>query len=147
MEGVEDEDLGGNAEAMLRSEPDIKKYIRHLKVRSSQKRIENIRADLRANQNEGQQIRAEIASVEARSSEGSSEIMNATLDTLERLNQEFRKLQHEEKDEDTFLKQQLGALNQDKTKLEQSVLLLSTRVAESETQIGIELRLPEVEEV
>ena len=102
--------------------------------------------DLRGNQNEGQQIRSEIGTLEGRSSESSNEIMNSTLDTLERLNQEFRKLQHEEKDEDTFLKQQLGALNQDKTKLEQSVLLLGTRVAESETQVGIELRLPEVEE-
>jgi len=142
MEASEDRPLtAGASEATLRSEPDIKKYIRYLK-----KRIESIRSDLRTNQNEGQSIRAQISTLEGRSSENSNEIMNSTLDTLERLNQEFRKLQHEEKDEDTFLKQQLGALNQDKTKLEQSVLLLSTRVAESEMQVGIELRLPEVDD-
>lgn len=142
MEASEDRPLTANAsEATLRSEPDIKKYIRYLK-----KRIENIRSDLRINQNEGQSIRTEISTLEGKSSENSNEIMNSTLDSLERLNQEFRKLQHEEKDEDTFLKQQLGSLNQDKTKLEQSVLLLSTRVAESEMQVGIELRLPEVDD-
>lgn len=143
MEGGDDRPMTASAsEATLRTEPDIKKYIRYLK-----KRIENIRSDLRSNQNEGQIIRTEVSSLEARSSENSNDIMNSTLDSLERLNQEFRKLQHEEKDEDTFLKQQLGGLNQDKTKLEQSVLLLSTRVAESEMQVGIQLRLPEVDDV
>lgn len=71
--------------------------------------------------------------------------MNFTLDSLEKLNQEFHKLQHESRDEDNFLKQQLNTLGQEKTKIEQSVLILGTRVSESEGQVGIELRLPEID--
>jgi len=105
-----------------------------------------LKEDLRANQNDSQLIRSEVGHLEGRSSESSNDIMNSTLDSLEKLNQAFHLLQHESKAEDNFLKQQLTALGQEKTKLEQSVLMLGTRVAESETQVGVQLRLPEVED-
>lgn len=123
----------------VRTEPSIKRFIRHLN-----NRIESLKSDLQVNQNECKSIKTEAGIVETQTSEACNEIMNSTLDALERLNKDFKKLQHEERTEDTFLKQQLGALNQEKTKLEQSVVLLTTRVGGSESDVGVTLRLPEV---
>jgi uncharacterized protein YlxW (UPF0749 family) len=91
------------------------------------------------------QIRAETSSAESVNKDECNDITNKTLDDLEKLNQDFKKLASEEKATNAFLKQQLSSLTQDKMKLEQNVLLLSTRVVEVEVQVGIELTLPKIE--
>lgn len=90
------------------------------------------------------QIRTETSSVENVNKEECNDITNQSLDDLEKLSQDFKKLANDEKATNAFLKQQLSALTQDKLKLEQNVLLLSTRVIDVEVQVGVDLTLPKI---
>lgn len=90
------------------------------------------------------QIRTESNSVEGVTKEECNDITNKSLDDLEKLNHDFKKLANEEKATNAFIKQQLSALTQDKLKLEQNVLLLTTRVVDIESQVGVTLTLPKI---
>lgn len=89
-------------------------------------------------------IRSESNTLEKAQREESNDITTHTLDDIERLEQEFKKLVNEDKQENSFLKQQLSALTQDRMKLDQNMMILNTRVCHVEQHVGVELTLPKI---
>ena len=124
----------------LRSEPSIKRFLRHLRHDFSA-----VSSDLATNSQSCRQIASETSSLHLSTTSTCNNIMTTTLDAVERLTRTFQELQKEQKSEDLFLWRQLGALNADRVKQEQSVRQLMSRVGLSEDDVGTELRLPSVD--
>ncbi|OMJ79262.1 hypothetical protein SteCoe_20772 [Stentor coeruleus] len=120
-------------------EPDIKEFIRFIYTRIDA--INELSADIKQDY---ESLRNELKRVEKTAEDSSVDLANSALDSIENVEKEFRKMIAEEKGEVNFLKQQIAASNQDKMKIEQSCLLLGTRVEEIERNVGIELRLPSI---
>lgn len=119
---------------------DIKEFIIHI-----HRQLDILSRVMHESKQDYEQIRNESRIIETNNQEANNDITNRILDDVEKLEREFKSLVSEEKSENSFLKQQITALNQEKMKLEQNILLLGTRVEEVERNIGIELTLPSIE--
>ena len=94
--------------------------------------------DLNNNKKEMQVLRSECATLEAKNKETTNEILKEILEDIANLDKDFKKLVEMDNNEVKFLQQQLFQLTQEKTKLQQSVVMLDTRVANVENDVGFE---------
>lgn len=85
-----------------------------------------------------QVLRSECATLEAKNKENTNEILKEILEDIANLDKDFKKLVEMDNNEVKFLQQQLFQLTQEKTKLQQSVVMLDTRVANVENDVGFE---------
>eukprot|EP01017_Pseudomicrothorax_dubius_P045150 TRINITY_DN7765_c0_g1_i2.p1 TRINITY_DN7765_c0_g1~~TRINITY_DN7765_c0_g1_i2.p1 ORF type:complete len:126 (+),score=43.66 TRINITY_DN7765_c0_g1_i2:12-389(+) len=83
-----------------------------------------------------QTLRSDLVALEHFNKEASNEITKYVMEEMLRVEKEFKRLLNVDAAENTFLKQQVNQLNQDKVKLQQNALILETRVHEGETEVG-----------
>lgn len=124
----------------VRSEPSIKRFLRHLRLHFA-----SLSSDLTANVQACRDIKAATSSLSTSTHTTCNHTMSTTLDAIEQLSRTFHELQKEQKSEDLFLLRQVGALNADRVKQEQTLHLLMSRVGMNETDVGTQLRLPSVD--
>eukprot|EP01017_Pseudomicrothorax_dubius_P045149 TRINITY_DN7765_c0_g1_i1.p1 TRINITY_DN7765_c0_g1~~TRINITY_DN7765_c0_g1_i1.p1 ORF type:complete len:155 (+),score=38.11 TRINITY_DN7765_c0_g1_i1:134-598(+) len=92
--------------------------------------------DLQNSRKEIQTLRSDLVALEHFNKEASNEITKYVMEEMLRVEKEFKRLLNVDAAENTFLKQQVNQLNQDKVKLQQNALILETRVHEGETEVG-----------
>ena len=90
------------------------------------------------NKKEVQLLRSELATFEHKANENTNDTLKEILEDIANLEKDFRKMQAMDVNEVSFLKQQVGQLNQEKTKIEQSVVVLETRINQIEHEVGFE---------
>ena len=83
-------------------------------------------------------LRSELATFEHKANEATIDTLKEILEDISNLDRDFRKMQVMDINEITFLKQQVGQLNGEKCKIEQSVILLETRINSIEHEVGFE---------
>ena len=83
-------------------------------------------------------LRSELATFEHKANEATNDTLKEILEDIANLDRDFRKMQAMDINEVSFLKQQVGQLNVEKTKIEQSVILLETRINSIEHEVGFE---------
>lgn len=76
--------------------------------------------------------------MEHKTKEKCNEITKLIIDDLANFDKELKRVVMNDKSETDFFKQQVNALNQDKVKLQQNVLVMDTRMKSCETDIGVE---------
>ena len=94
--------------------------------------------DLNENKKESQLLRSELATFEHQAVELNNETLKEIMEDVINLEHDFRKLQNMDINENNFLRQQVQHLIGEKTKIEQSTLLLDTRVSSIEHEVGFE---------
>ena len=94
--------------------------------------------ELNENKRESQLLRSELATFEHQSTELNNETLKAIMDDIFNLESDFRKLQNMDINETNFLRQQYSQLVNEKTKIEQSSLLLDSRITSIEHEVGFE---------
>eukprot|EP00344_Euplotes_crassus_P003606 CAMPEP_0197003634 /NCGR_PEP_ID=MMETSP1380-20130617/10249_1 /TAXON_ID=5936 /ORGANISM="Euplotes crassus, Strain CT5" /LENGTH=118 /DNA_ID=CAMNT_0042422197 /DNA_START=60 /DNA_END=416 /DNA_ORIENTATION=+ len=108
------------------------------RVKMVEKSIQDGKTELNNNKKEMQVLRSECATLEAKNKETTNEILKEILEDIANLDKDFKKLVEMDNNEVKFLQQQLFQLTQEKTKLQQSVVMLDTRVANVENDVGFE---------
>uniref|UniRef100_A0A7S3J6X2 Uncharacterized protein n=1 Tax=Euplotes harpa TaxID=151035 RepID=A0A7S3J6X2_9SPIT len=108
------------------------------RVKMVEKSISDGKVELNNNKKEMQVLRSECATLEAKNKETTNEILKEILEDIANLDKDFKKLVEMDNNEVKFLQQQLFQLTQEKTKLQQSVVMLDTRVANVENDVGFE---------
>jgi hypothetical protein len=76
--------------------------------------------------------------LEHKSKETTNEILKELLEDIVNIEKDFRKLVQMDNNEIVFLKQQITQLNQEKTKIQQNCIILGTRIANVENEVGFE---------
>ena len=94
--------------------------------------------DLNENKKESQLLRSELATFEHQATELNNETLKAIMEDIMNLESDFRKLQNMDVNEANFLRQQYNQLINEKTKIEQSALLLDSRISAIEHEVGFE---------
>ena len=94
--------------------------------------------DLNENKKESQLLRSELATFEHQAVELNNETLKEIMEDIMNLESDFRKLQNMDVNEQNFLRQQVQHLIGEKTKIEQSTLVLDTRVSGIEHEVGFE---------
>ena len=94
--------------------------------------------DLNENKKESQLLRSELATFEHQATELNNETLKAIMEDIMNLESDFRKLQNMDINETNFLRQQYNQLINEKTKIEQSALLLDSRISAIEHEVGFE---------
>ena len=87
---------------------------------------------LNENKKESQLLRSDLATFEHKATETNNDSMKEIMEDIANLEKDFRKLQAMDINECGFLKQQVGQLINEKTKIEQSSILLDTRINQLE---------------
>ena len=90
------------------------------------------------NKKEVQLLRSELATFEHKANEATNDTLKEILEDIANLERDFRKMQTMDINEISFLKQQVSQLNGEKMKIEQSVILLDTRINSIEHEVGFE---------
>ena len=67
-----------------------------------------------------------------------NETLKAIMEDIVNLENDFRKIQNMDLNENGFLRQQVSQLINEKTKIEQSTLLLDSRISAIEHEVGFE---------
>ena len=108
------------------------------RIKTVQFNIEDFTRGLNENKKEVQLLRSELATFEHKANEAINDTLKEILEDVANLDRDFRKMQQMDINEITFLKQQVAQLNGEKTKIEQSCILLETRVNSIEHEVGFE---------
>lgn len=90
------------------------------------------------NKKEVQLLRSEFITLEHKNKETTNEILKELLEDIVNVEKDFRKLVQMDNNEIVFLKQQIVSLNQEKTKIQQNSIILGTRIANVENEVGFE---------
>jgi predicted nucleic acid-binding Zn-ribbon protein len=90
------------------------------------------------NKKEMQVLRSECATLEVKNKEITNEVLKEILEDIANLDKDFRKLSEMDNNEVKFLQQQMFQLTQEKTKIQQSVVMLDSRTANVENDVGFE---------
>lgn len=85
-----------------------------------------------------QLLRSEFITLEHKNKETTNEILKELLEDIVNVEKDFRKLVQMDNNEIVFLKQQIVSLNQEKTKIQQNSIILGTRIANVENEVGFE---------
>ena len=85
-----------------------------------------------------QLLRSDLATFEHKMIETNNDTLKEIMEDVANLERDFRKLQAMDINEIAFLKQQTGQLVNEKMKIEQSNVLLSTRISAAEHDVGFE---------
>jgi lantibiotic modifying enzyme len=93
---------------------------------------------LNENKKEVQLLRSEFITLEHKNKETTNEILKELLEDIVNVEKDFRKLVQMDNNEIVFLKQQIVSLNQEKTKIQQNSIILGTRIANVENEVGFE---------
>ena len=83
-------------------------------------------------------LRSDLATFEHKATEQNNDTLKEIMEDIANLEKDFRKLQAMDINEIAFLKQQVGQLVNEKMKIEQSNVLLSTRINALEHDVGFE---------
>ena len=108
------------------------------RIKSVQANIGDFTRYLNENKKEVQLLRSELATFEHKANEMTNDTLKEILEDIANIERDFRKMQGMDINEISFLKQQVGQLNQEKTKIEQSVVVLETRINSIEHEVGFE---------
>ena len=108
------------------------------RIKTVQVNIEDFTRSMNDNKKEVQLLRSELATFEHKANETTNDTLKEILEDIANLERDFRKMQQMDINEVSFLKQQVGQLNGEKTKIEQSVILLETRINSIEHEVGFE---------
>ena len=84
----------------------------------SQDNLKEMKRDLNENKKEGQILRSDCYQMEHRSKEFCNELLKEELLEIGELEKDLKKAAHIDNTEVSFIKQQLGQLTQEKTKLQ-----------------------------
>lgn len=76
--------------------------------------------------------------LEHKNKEVVNETLKELLEDIVNVEKDFRKLVQMDNNEIVFLKQQIAQLNQEKTKIQQNSIILGTRIANVENEVGFE---------
>ena len=106
-------------------------------MRKIEENISSIKSELNENIKHGQILRGENISLEHRTKEKCNDITKSLMDDLFNFDKDLQRIMQNDKAETNFFKQQLNALNQDKLKLQQSVIILDSKMKSCETDVGI----------
>jgi len=106
-------------------------------IRKIEENISSLKADLNENIKNGQILRGENIGLEHKSKEKCNDIIKSLMDDLYNFDKDLQRIMQNDKAETNFFKQQLNALNQDKLKLQQSVIILDSKMKSCETDVGI----------
>lgn len=87
---------------------------------------------------EVQLLRSEFMTLEHKNKEVVNETLKELLEDIVNVEKDFRKLVQMDNNEIVFLKQQIAQLNQEKTKIQQNSIILGTRIANVENEVGFE---------
>jgi predicted nuclease with TOPRIM domain len=93
---------------------------------------------LNENKKDTQILRSECATLEHQMTEDINDMLKQVFEDISNLERDFRKKQMNDTNEMNFLKQQFNQLMQDKVALTQSCVLLDSRVANIEGEVGFE---------
>ncbi len=85
-----------------------------------------------------QVLRSECANLENSNKETTNQILKEILDDIAEMDRSFKKKVEESNNETAFLQQQLFQLNQEKTKLQQNVVIVRQRVDNAWNEVGFE---------
>lgn len=118
-------------------EPSIKDFISHLNLKSF-----NTKQELSENRHIAQNIKISLREIDHLQNDSYNEITNFTLNLVEKLDKSLKTCINEMNSDATMIKHQLFQINQGKIELEQNILILDSRVRESERRIGIDLAFP-----
>lgn len=105
---------------------------------SLQDSIQDFNRGLNENKKESQLLRSDLATFEHKATEQNNDTLKEIMEDIANLEKDFRKLQAMDINEVAFLKQQVGQLVNEKMKIEQSNVLLSTRINALEHDVGFE---------
>jgi len=104
-----------------------------------QKELDTMRKEIHTNRKIIQETTNSLNQIENSSRESCSEVVKYISTELDQLGDDLSKVINVEKQETAFLRNQIVELNQDKVKLQQNTVLLSTRVEDVEQTVGIDL--------
>jgi lantibiotic modifying enzyme len=93
---------------------------------------------LNESKKEVQLLRSEFMTLEHKNKEVVNETLKELLEDIVNVEKDFRKLVQMDNNEIVFLKQQIAQLNQEKTKIQQNSIILGTRIANVENEVGFE---------
>ena len=96
-----------------------------------------LKKDLNENRKNAQQLRTDINGLEHRTKERFEDLTKLITDDLTNLDKDLKRVQQSDKTEADFFRQQINSLITDKTKLQQNVLTISTRMGQCEADVGI----------
>ena len=100
--------------------------------------IVDFNKDLNENKKDAQLVRSELATFEHQAIELNNDTLKAIMEDILNLESDFRKMQNMDVNENGFLRQQVQQLINEKTKIEQSTLLLDSRINAIEHEVGFE---------
>lgn len=92
------------------------------------------------NRKNAQTLRTDINSLEHRTKERLEDLTKLITDDLMNLDKDLRRVQQTDKTESDFFRQQINSLISDKTKLQQNVISLTTRMDQCEIDVGINFK-------
>ena len=93
---------------------------------------------LNDNKKEVQLLRSECATLEHHATETTNDILKEIIEDIANLEKDFLKLQASDINENTFLKQQVNTLVQEKIVVQQDAIALDTRIHSLENDVGYE---------
>lgn len=107
-------------------------------IRKQDTFLTDLRRDLGDNRKAGQILRSEMMTLEHKNKEQCNSIAKMLMDDLSNFEKEFKKTIKIDQSETDFFKQQLHALNMEKTNIDQRRLSLETRLRQCEREVGVE---------
>jgi hypothetical protein len=109
-------------------------------MKDMEDQIAELKNDLNNNMKNGQILRGENASLQARAQEKCNEITKCIMDDLYNFEKDFSRIKQNDKTETAFIEQQIKSLQQDSIKLKTQVIQLDSRLKTCETDVGVELK-------
>ena len=101
--------------------------------------MSEIKSNLQENKKNAQILRSENISLEHTAKQKFNELIKNIMDSLSNLEKDFKRAIQTNRNETDFIKSQVQGLNSDKSKIQQSVININTRMTTCENEVGMPL--------
>mmetsp|Transcript_57434 Transcript_57434/g.65524 ORF Transcript_57434/g.65524 Transcript_57434/m.65524 type:complete len:165 (+) Transcript_57434:193-687(+) len=102
-------------------------------------RVGDLQKGLHENSKEIQMLRGDESGLEHFCKDSCDEITQLLMTELGKVHDDLKKVISVDKQESSFLKNQVNTLSQEKMKLQQNALILESRIVDVEAQVGVDL--------